>query len=691
MKLILEIIIVAIIGAAWISNADTIVGVLEANEGNAASNASDHKLYDHILGDAVEFKVEFKGSNPGFVHISGAKSRKILNNGNVLRAETRTIDTTEPIVQSSADFKWPPSSTLRDRVLFFPVLGWMASAAVGTAVRYVAGTAARAVVGTVARHVVGGVARKVARTVVKRVFKEALNKFVDEVVEVDDDQTPAYPPPAAGSPPPPPPPPPPPAPAQGSNGWECMAPEIHPVPSNGPVMCKLQCGASEKIQVIWATYGTTTGSFPNLNKGSCALSTAFAKAKQYCDGKKGTCEIGSSNEIMGGDPCAWTSKTLVVDWKCIADDDDASVSEYYGSGGGNSRPCFDTKSCPSDGYYLTENCAQCQSCPAGTASNGVKNLYLQCKTCEAGKYAAGYTNNQCTPCPQGYTSSAGSSVCKPVACQTTASCSTDGYYILQGCPMCGACTPGTASNGVKNLYLGCTSCSAGKFAPGYQSNTCTPCPSGQTSGVGATTCTGSGSCPSHLYCNAGYHATTTCTNCMSCKRGTASGPNNRNFAECPICPAGKFQSENGGTTCNSCPYGSTSTAGQVSCTGGPAPSPSRNPLTNQMVCKAAEAYGRQSTQSCNMVCPGTTKIKITRAAWGDLFVTKWPAWYVSMAWSDGTTREACFDSYITTAKVKALCEGKKSPCSVAASSTVLGGDPCKNIRKNLIVDYTCVN
>lgn len=82
----------------------------------------------------------------------------------------------------------------------------------------------------------------------------------------------------------------------------------------------------------------------------------------------------------------------------------------------------------------------------------------------------------------------------------------------------------------------CTACSSGTFSPQGSSSACSPCPSGQTSGSNAATCTG---CSINMFASNGA--------CAACSSGQVAAAGS---ASCMTCSAGTYASTTG--SCLSC-------------------------------------------------------------------------------------------------------------------------------------------
>ena len=156
----------------------------------------------------------------------------------------------------------------------------------------------------------------------------------------------------------------------------------------------------------------------------------------------------------------------------------------------------------SEGYYSSDGASSCTQCPAGQySSEGASS----CSNCAAGKWSnagsssctlncdAGYAckDGSRTQCTAGKYSKAGASSCT--------NCPAGQYSSSKGSSSCSNCAAGKWSNaGSSSCTLDCdagyackdgskTKCTAGTYSKAGASS-CTQCPSGQTSGDGASEC-----------------------------------------------------------------------------------------------------------------------------------------------------------------------------------------------------------
>ena len=113
----------------------------------------------------------------------------------------------------------------------------------------------------------------------------------------------------------------------GADGYSFFAYDVPSAKGNDPFCgeedegntLSLECveAGATVASIVFASYGTPTGSCPNFSAGSCAAPNSLATVQAACVGKH-ACSIDVSNEVFGGDPCAGTSKRLRVVAHCSA-------------------------------------------------------------------------------------------------------------------------------------------------------------------------------------------------------------------------------------------------------------------------------------------------------------------------------------------------------------------------------------
>ena len=104
--------------------------------------------------------------------------------------------------------------------------------------------------------------------------------------------------------------------------WSVPTP---PQPPWGPTSCgiapensnmQLACPDNSPITaVLFASFGTPTGTCPTLVKGSCDAAKSLQVVESACVGKT-SCTVPATNDEFGGDPCYNTVKSLGVKLQC---------------------------------------------------------------------------------------------------------------------------------------------------------------------------------------------------------------------------------------------------------------------------------------------------------------------------------------------------------------------------------------
>ena len=175
----------------------------------------------------------------------------------------------------------------------------------------------------------------------------------------------------------------------------------------------------------------------------------------------------------------------------------------------------------------------CQSCPAGTYSDGTQT---QCTTCPAGTYSNGGAGS-CTKCKPGTYSTGGAGQCSP--------CPSGQYNNTEGATSCQKCSGGTYAGGTGNTS--CSRCPAGKYSKAGSSE-CQTCGAGTYSTGGAGSCS---SCSQPTYSgwssgSCGVTATRTKTTYCNASGNTSATANPSNSTEskyngdCPKCKVQQF-------------------------------------------------------------------------------------------------------------------------------------------------------
>ena len=175
--------------------------------------------------------------------------------------------------------------------------------------------------------------------------------------------------------------------------------------------------------------------------------------------------------------------------------------------------------------------------------------------CVAGTYFQdGSAGSTCTLCPAGtYAGTgAGQSVSGCLPCPA-------GNGSASGASSCTQCGAGTYSTGGS----ACTPCAAGSYSTtlgATSASVCTQCPAGNGSASGASSC---------AQCSAGTYSVggSTCTPCSAGQYSATLGATSS--TTCTQCPAGKYLAAEGASACVSCPVNSNSSAGASTCLANP--------------------------------------------------------------------------------------------------------------------------
>ena len=215
---------------------------------------------------------------------------------------------------------------------------------------------------------------------------------------------------------------------------------------------------------------------------------------------------------------------------------------------------------PSDTLLATTK-SDCDLCPAETDSVPYSS---ECFTCPDGKSSV--PGGRCTNCQAGqYAVGSGCT-----------NCNAGQYQNEDGAGVCKSCPIGSSSNAGSDALTDCNLCTAAYYLVG---NTCTICPGGKTSQALASSCTNcgigtygqSGVCSS---CQAGkFQNEQGKSSCKLCPQGsylTTTGADSSD--DCTSCTAGKYNGATGSTSnvCTNCPAGTISAARAASCSNCPA-------------------------------------------------------------------------------------------------------------------------
>jgi hypothetical protein len=93
-------------------------------------------------------------------------------------------------------------------------------------------------------------------------------------------------------------------------------------------MANLYCSGGVIKSISFASYGTPSGSCPNLSKGTCHASNSQSKVESLCLDKQ-TCSVSADNDVFG-DPCGGVGKKLFIAYTCSNGSSDSGG--YVGSG-----------------------------------------------------------------------------------------------------------------------------------------------------------------------------------------------------------------------------------------------------------------------------------------------------------------------------------------------------------------------
>ena len=226
--------------------------------------------------------------------------------------------------------------------------------------------------------------------------------------------------------------------------------------------------------------------------------------------------------------------------------------------------------------------------------------------CLAGWHGLG---SDCSQCPGGSVSSAGSAAC--TACPTgqfaeggtqVAANAWVAATACSGCPAgapdhdadastpCVPCTRGRAQP-LLRANTSCMICAAGSFAAAVGATACENCSRGEYAGIGASSCTP---------CNPGSTDDdgSPSTPCILCGAGRAGAGG---AAPCPWCPAGRYSLLAGSVTCDRCAAGQFSPAQATGCTICPA-GQSDHDRNSSTPCEWC-TEGRWSLSGRSGVCP----------------------------------------------------------------------------------------
>jgi hypothetical protein len=266
---------------------------------------------------------------------------------------------------------------------------------------------------------------------------------------------------------------------------------------------------------------TTTSGTGSTSISACNVTCPAGNSGDACT----ACPAGSYSTVNGCLPCAaWTSS--------IAGSSSCSrcPATYYSEPGGLCVQCTPGSNLNLDPQTGGHTCTPCY--PGyyldllRIDASGIGLTF--CSPCLSGTYSsAGATS--CSACPSGKTSVAGSSSC--ITCPI-------GNYVQS-----------TYDRNTQVYGQQCISCAAGSYNSSINSFSCTPCPAGKYSSLGASSCT---ACPAGTSFSGTGGASLSV--CASCPAGTYSSAG---ASSCMACSAGTYNSTSGASACTSCPDGTS--------------------------------------------------------------------------------------------------------------------------------------
>jgi len=254
-----------------------------------------------------------------------------------------------------------------------------------------------------------------------------------------------------------------------------------------------------------------------------------------------------NNGLTWGGAHTWTAPAN----GCVAD----SAWTYWITNS-NSNNC-------ATNYKCIQKAKACDLCPAGSDSTPYSS---ECFSCPDGESSV--PGGRCTNCLAGQFQAGGSGC---------TNCNAGLYQNENGAAVCKSCPIGSSSNAGSDALTDCNLCTAAYYLVG---NTCTICPGGKYSGALASSCT---NCAAGTYgqsgfchhCQAGkFQNEQGKSSCKLCPQGsylTSTGADNSN--DCTSCTAGKYNGNTGQiaeSACTNCPAGTISAARSSGCSNCPA-------------------------------------------------------------------------------------------------------------------------
>ena len=292
--------------------------------------------------------------------------------------------------------------------------------------------------------------------------------------------------------------------------------------------------------------------FDNNNNYDCSLKPCIQKRKACQPCPAGT-TIAIFSLVTSGAPDMSVSLTeceqyAATNWGGSGNFGTTVVSGCFLQGQIMFNTATSVTECSNSRKCIQKATSGCDLCPAGSDSVPYSS---ECFTCPDGESSV--PGGRCTNCNAGQFQAGGSGC---------TNCNAGLYQNENGAAVCKSCPIGSSSNAGSDALTDCNLCTAAYYLVG---NTCTICPGGKYSGALASSCT---NCGIGTYGQSGV---------------------------CSVCQAGKFQNEQGKSSCKLCPQGSYRTA-----TGGSSSSSCTS-------CTAGKYNGNQgSTSNVCTNCPAGT-------------------------------------------------------------------------------------
>ena len=305
------------------------------------------------------------------------------------------------------------------------------------------------------------------------------------------------------------------------NGGSCKQCPEGSISKEGATICVECPSQSDHEGTSCACPAGETWNWDNSTSGSCRPCSAgtYSNLTATCT----ICPSGTTS-LVGADHCLCPAGKFWSNDNSVCEDCEAQSVSQSGSlkcqcpagalwNGGGHTDGF-CKLCPS-GAYRTEAMSACRTCPTGlTSTTGSDHC-----TCKGGWFWSG---SSCEHCPEGTISQEGAKTC--------VECPSQSDHEGTSC----ACPAGETWSWDNSSSGSCRPCSAGTYS--NLTATCTICPSGTTSLVGAD----------HCLCPAGKFWSKDNSVCEDCEAQSVS--------------------QAGSLKCQTCPPGSTANLGKTFCT-----------------------------------------------------------------------------------------------------------------------------